>query len=80
MSINGKFAFFGYNPGSNYIADVMIPFNTEATCTFAAKLWTTVYGGRADCYCIQDGHVGGRAFASFGDAFARAYAHKDFLR
>lgn len=46
-------------------ASVIIPFKSEDDCVRAAKHWANVTDGHTACYCVQNGIVAGRAFASF---------------
>lgn len=77
-SVPGNYIFFGWpTVRQSLIPTAQIPFKTEDDCVRAAKHWASVTKGHTACYCVQDGFVGGRAFASFwGDDVVYSGHHR----
>lgn len=46
--------------GIGYLVE--IAFDTDYNCINGAKLWSHIYVGDAECYCVDNGVVGGRPF------------------
>jgi hypothetical protein len=55
-----KYVVHGVNAAGGLTAEIAI--NTDYNCIVAAKLWSRIYKGDAECYCVMDGKLGGRPF------------------